>query len=354
VTSIWISEGDGWRLLAPTGFTYEKTLHELVERSPELLPLAGSPRLVMLGREVPLGGGYADLLAVEPTGRVVVIEVKLASNAEARRAVVAQILAYAAFLKGTDLEMLEGEILRSSLTNLGHPSISAAVEQADQDGSFDRDVFADELGASLATGRFRLVLVLDDAPPELVRLVGYLESIAPDLVIDLIAVGAYEANGARLLVPQRLDSERPQSQPKIGRQSKAAKQGYLIPPEEFEAGIAEAPASAQPQLTRMYAWARSLEERQLVHLLAFRGTTGRTTLLPYVPDDEAGLITVWNEDKGFSLSFWRSVFERHAPNSIGRIEALIAPSKLGQGTVVKELSDELLVALTGAYEEAAS
>ena len=66
-----------------------------------MLPLAGAPRLVMLGREVPLGTGYADLLAVERSGRLVLIEVKLARNAEARRAVVAQILAYAAFLGGT-------------------------------------------------------------------------------------------------------------------------------------------------------------------------------------------------------------------------------------------------------------
>jgi hypothetical protein len=44
-----------------------------------------------VGREVPLGGGYADLLAVEASGRLGMIEVKLARNSEARRAVVAQV-----------------------------------------------------------------------------------------------------------------------------------------------------------------------------------------------------------------------------------------------------------------------
>ena len=87
MASIWVSSGEGWDLLPPTGFPDERTLHALVERSPELLPLAGAPQLVVLGREVPLGGGYADLLAVEPPGRLVLIEVKLAANAEARRAV---------------------------------------------------------------------------------------------------------------------------------------------------------------------------------------------------------------------------------------------------------------------------
>ena len=87
----------GWRLLAPAGFPDERTLHDLVEQAPQVLPLAGSPRLVVVGREVHLGNGYADLLAVETTGRLCVIEVKLASNVEARRAVVAQVLAYAAY-----------------------------------------------------------------------------------------------------------------------------------------------------------------------------------------------------------------------------------------------------------------
>ena len=42
-------------------------------------------------------------------------------------------------------------------------------------------------------GRFRLVLVLDEAPAELVRLVGYLESMSGGLLsIDLIAVSVYQ------------------------------------------------------------------------------------------------------------------------------------------------------------------
>src|SRR4051794_10852971 len=100
MSSIWTSGEHGWTLLAPSGFPDEATLQSLVEDAPELLPLAGEPRLVVLGREVPIGGGYSDLIAVEPSGRLVVIEVKLASNAESRRAVVAQILGYAAFLRG--------------------------------------------------------------------------------------------------------------------------------------------------------------------------------------------------------------------------------------------------------------
>jgi RecB family endonuclease NucS len=80
MTAIWQHRDDEWRLLAPSGFPDEATLHSQVEDAPQLLPLAGSPLLAVVGREVRLGTGYADLIAVEDSGRPVVIEIKLASN----------------------------------------------------------------------------------------------------------------------------------------------------------------------------------------------------------------------------------------------------------------------------------
>jgi hypothetical protein len=75
----------------------------------------------------------------------------------------------------------------------------------------------------LFSGHFRLVLVLDEAPEELVALVKYLESVTDGLLIDLVAVSAYELGGSQVVIPQRVDAERqdtgeevqpPPSQPK--------------------------------------------------------------------------------------------------------------------------------------------
>lgn len=100
MSGIWTNTGDGWDVGKPQSFRDEATLHRLIHENPHILPLAGSPRLVVLGSEVQLGNGYADILAVEPSGRPAIIEVKLASNSEARRAIVAQVIAYAAFFYG--------------------------------------------------------------------------------------------------------------------------------------------------------------------------------------------------------------------------------------------------------------
>lgn len=77
MTGIWTNSEKRWRLESPQAFNDEETLHRLVVENPELLPLAGSPRLTVWGDEVLLGIGYADILAIESSGCPVIIEVKL-------------------------------------------------------------------------------------------------------------------------------------------------------------------------------------------------------------------------------------------------------------------------------------
>src|SRR2546421_4636635 len=171
------------------------------------------PRLIVVGREVQLGRGRADLIAIEPSGRIAIIEIKLAWNAEARRAVIAQVLAYAAYLWGLEQSALEQDVLYQHLHARGYESLAHAVESNDQEGSFDAEAFSAGVTESLKLGHFRLVFVLDDAPAELVRLVNYLETISDQLVIDLITLSAYTVNGSQILVPQRVEAERQRLEP---------------------------------------------------------------------------------------------------------------------------------------------
>jgi RecB family endonuclease NucS len=127
MTAIWSNDGERWQLLVPSGSPDEAFLHMLIGQSPQLLPLAGSPRLTIVGREVRLGSGSADLVAVEPNGRLVIIEVKLATNAEARRAVVAQVLTYAAYLHRVERAELERVVLGGHLQRRGYESLISAV-----------------------------------------------------------------------------------------------------------------------------------------------------------------------------------------------------------------------------------
>jgi hypothetical protein len=353
MTAIWSNDGERWALLAPSGFPDEASLHSLIEQSPQLLPLAGSPRLTILGREVRLGNGSADLIAVEPNGRLVVIEVKLSNNAEARRAVVAQVLTYAAHLYGVERADLEQVILGGHLRRRGYDSLIAAVAGDDQERSLDREAFHQGLTESLVDGRFRIVIVLDAAPDELVRLVRYLEAVTDKLLIDLVTVSAYEVNGSRILVPQRVEPERWRSET---AQALAAPRetGHLVAgADDFLEVIAAAPEDQQVFLRHLADWAVGLSQRGLAQLATYHGKTGITTLLPRLSDG-AGLVTIYKDTRSAYLQFWRSVFERRAPRALASVEAAVGDQGVRQGNVVREVSDQLLSALTAAYEEAAA
>ncbi len=79
-------------------------------------------------REVRLSAGSADMPAVDSFGRLVIIEVKLAANAAARRAVVAEVLSYAGYLQGLDPDQLSR---RCSAVNWARGGSAPDVAQAD-------------------------------------------------------------------------------------------------------------------------------------------------------------------------------------------------------------------------------
>ena len=352
-SGIWSSDGSGWTLLPTEPFPDEATLHTLVENAPQMLPLAGSPNLVMLGREVTLGSGSADLVAVETSGRPVVIEIKLGRNAEARRAVVAQVLAYASHLHGLTPLELEGGPLRKHLSSLGFSTILEAAKAADQEGAIDDSSFQSVLSAALEDGRFRLVLVLDDIPRELPRLVGYLETIGERITIDLVAINVVTVNGAQVVVPRRVSDES-ELNAKTRKATMPSSSNSVDGSDEFASHIDEAPEENRGLLKKLLHWAQEMETQKLVKLSTSIGKANRYTLVPKLPSYGSGLITIWNENNAGYISVYRTVFEKLAPDLIEPIEALISPIKIGSGNSVREISDELLDVLTQAHKQASS
>lgn len=349
-TAIWRRSEDEWRPLLPSAYPNEDALHDLVEEAPNLLPLSGDPTLTVLGREVAIGPGFADLVAVDADGRLTVIEIKLRKNAEARRAVVAQILTYAAYLKNLNIDQLEA-ILRQHLGRIDAVSVAAAAQRADQSGQFDAQSFNESLQECLQAGAFRLVLVLDAAPSELVQLVGYLESISSGIVLDLVTVSAFEVGDEQILVPQRVDPDHQAEPPPppMTRRTAPASTRQVDGSEPFQEAVERATPEDQPDLRRLLEWARALEAERVATLRTYFGE-GREILLIWVRGEKAGLTSLWN-DNGAYISLWRSVFVRLAWQHIERIESLIG-KPIGQGNTVRNPAPELLDALTAAYRDA--
>ena len=353
MTGIWTNTGQGWDLGSPQPFVDEATLQSLIQRNPQLLPLAGSPSLTVLGAEVQLGPGYADLLAVESSGRPAIIEVKLSSNRDARRAVVSQVLAYAAFLRGHDIETLERGPLQKHLAKEGYDSILSAVQDQDQEGAVDSPSFLAALQECLDQGSFRLVLVLDEVSVELERVVAYLDALTlRALTIDLITLKVYEVNGAQVALPQRVSPDIDAAAPLTRTRHSATKGALSDGSDAFRASVEDTSGEVRAMFESLIEWAEELTALPHVRLFSYAGRNNdRFTLLPRIIPDNAGLVTIWNDGLKPYIAVWRSVFERRAPQSIESVERLIAPKKLGQGTVISQITREVLDALTAAYKE---
>lgn len=352
MTGIWTNSGEGWEWGKPRAFEDETTLHELIKENPQFLPLSGSPRLVVLGSEVQLGTGYADILAVESSGRPTIIEVKLGRNPEARKAIVSQIIAYAAFLQGFDSESLELGPLRRSLADAGYNSIFDAVEAQDQEGAVDADSFTASLQDYLQRGSFRLVLVLDDVPTELERVVAYLDAITVQaLTIDLITLKVYEVNGAQVALPQRVSPDLSARAPSEGSRPVASRGKLTDGSDVFRASIEDTTGETRNVFDELIVWAEGLSSLPNVRLFTYSGLE-RTTLLPRIMPDNAGLVTIWNDKQQPSISVWRTVFERRAPKALESVERVVQPDRIGQGNTLKSITSEILEVLTRAYEEA--
>ena len=352
MTGLWRADGDGWREVQPTGFPLERDLQDQVAKAPEMLPLAGAPDLAGLGSEVILDAGRADVFGIETGGRPVIMEVKLGGNPEAKRSVVTQILTYAASLHGMTLERLEQSVLVRHLQHRGVTSLFEAAATADDTSSLERTRFEEAVRTNLAAGSFRLVLVLDEAPAELLPLVAYLEKVTDGLVIDLVNVAAYEVGGTKLLAPQRLDPARPAVSELVMTTSATSDvRRASLGTEAFEDSCAGVTGEARTHFDRLIRWAKTLESEGLTRLQSFDGK-GRSTLLVRRQDGSGGLATIWNEGGSASLQIWKAKIEDLAPNAYPGVAAAVDLTDVVTWTTVAAPNDALLDAMTEAYREA--
>lgn len=200
---------DGSPASAPIG--PEAWLQALVMEHPEML-LAGavSPRhgdVCSICRELPLLSGRADWFGMTPTGEIVLAEVKLGRNGEARREIVAQALEYFSALRGMNYEELEDAARRPLGTRLSDEAgLYEASGAALREDGLAPDEFRERVEYNLRSGRVLLVLLLDRAPASLVRLVAAVFADQPALPFDVAVTecSIYRLDGHGVAVAPRL------------------------------------------------------------------------------------------------------------------------------------------------------
>ncbi len=169
------------RVIEEAAVPTEAELHQVLMRHPELVPAIdlGLGQMVTVGFETTLSSGRADLVLMDDSGRLCLVEVKKEGNPDTRL-VIAQVMDYAAELWGMTLEQFEQAVLRRHLGLGDTRSLNEFVADAffseteDADESIDR--ILDGLSETLRSGDFALVVAAPVIPEGVQRVIEYLNA----------------------------------------------------------------------------------------------------------------------------------------------------------------------------------
>lgn len=196
-----IGDPAGPKPIPPSGFALEKDLEALIEACPSAIDSDAEVATIrFVARQVRLGAGIADVVLLDSDMRLTLVEVKRGENAQARREVIGQAFDYVSALAEMTFEEVDGA-MDGALAS----AIATFVDPAPPDDSIA--VAIDDLrrsrAANLRLGKIRVAVVVDEAPPDLLRIVGY-PARRSGLDIRLATLARYVLEDGRTAVVPRL------------------------------------------------------------------------------------------------------------------------------------------------------
>jgi len=242
----------------------EDILQTLLESHPDLLAGDQFPgdeprRWMLVKREAGIaseeGGGTRwslDHLFLDQDGVPTLVEVKRSTDTRIRREVVGQLLEYAA---NATAYWAFDDLQRSFEATCEKRGVAPDEEVAVLlSGEPDLEGYWESVRANLRAGRVRLVFVSDEIPPELRRIVEFLNEQMPVTEVIALEVKQYvSATGQKTLAPRVI------GQTSAARQAKRAYvRGDVWNEEKFFATLeGQVPADEARVMREIYEWART-------------------------------------------------------------------------------------------------
>ncbi len=156
----------------------------------EIEPVFGP--LIPVCRELPTKAGPVDMLFVNSSGLLTLVECKLWRNPEARREVVGQILDYAKEISQWSYETLEEAIRKAEFKN-GSPLYDLVARNAEE---VDERDFIDSVTRNLRRGRFLLLLIGDGIRENVEQITDFLDKYAHlNFSLALVEYGVFALPG---------------------------------------------------------------------------------------------------------------------------------------------------------------
>ena len=189
---LWHITGNGPRRIGLCAIGLEEELENWIERDPSLLQSG----LTIVGRQITTDAGPLDLLAIDPQGRWIVIEVK---RDKVGRKAIAQALDYASCIATMPLEDLESKVdaYLASVVGAQEPQTLSGLMR-DRQGGLEED------------GQHRpvdIIVVGTGRHSGLERMVSYLSNTG-QLPITVVSFEAFEIEpGRRVLIRELTEAD---------------------------------------------------------------------------------------------------------------------------------------------------
>ena len=196
--------------MRPQAYETEDVLQRALAEHPEVIagPTTageGEGKLLLVRREMGVPGAEGgpttwslDHLFLDADGIPVIVEVKRSSDTRIRREVVGQMLDYAA----NGSRYWQVDTLRAAVQEAAGADTTGDELVRDLREGLDPEEFWQKVEANLKVGRLRMLFVADALPPELVRIIEFLnEQMDPAEVLG-VELRQYVSGGHVVFVPQ--------------------------------------------------------------------------------------------------------------------------------------------------------
>ena len=161
---ILIKNNDEFNSVTSSAYNNEAELQEILADNPSLLTNETDPPIALIQTELNLpDSGKADILYIDSDGLPIVVEVKLAKNAESRREIVAQIFDYISSITQFTVDELD---------DLTENQLQTAIKSLAEENKTTEQIWK-LCSKNLRAGDVRVVLAIDKTPEELVRIVRF-------------------------------------------------------------------------------------------------------------------------------------------------------------------------------------
>lgn len=255
-------KGENWQEMPALNYDNEAEMQQLIANDPNILPLKEigyDQPFVTIGKEISLGSGFLDALAVDAAGHIVLIETKLRSNPEIRRTVVGQVLEYASHLWKASYDELDTIHFRKCLPQLKRhfdgPLAAYVAEQTGDEG-FDETEFKEGIEKRLQLGSFTLLIVTDETTNDLRDIADYLnDRTGQGIDFYVVEVEMRGEKPNELLIPRLANPARKTNETNIGGQVRAGDPYDRTPQgeDEFFATLNGASRAVAEQLLATFA-----------------------------------------------------------------------------------------------------